>query len=71
MAEKIQIQRLATETAKDKIVELVECPKLLGELRSANKCKSCQNCRIYLENYVKCTYKDDRRRAELRPEIII
>ena len=72
MANRIEIQNVRKEghpNAKGKrsvyYVEEVACPKV-GENQPANICKRCQHCRIYLETHVKCTYADDKRRAELK-----
>ena len=77
MTERIEVQNVRKEGQPNAkgyrsvyYVEEVACPKV-GENQAAQRCKQCQHCRIYLGTHVKCTYADDKRRAELKPETIV
>lgn len=61
MTEKIQIQ--VEELDFGQIKESIKCPKH-QEIIHANKCKRCKHCRIYLGDYVKCSFNNDAKKEE-------
>ena len=68
MTERIKVHKMVKMgKTKPYTVDEVLCPKI----DQMQRCKQCQHYRIYLGTYVKCTYADDKRKAELKPETIV
>ena len=71
MTERIEVHVVKKQGPSNTyFIKDVCCPKTNGTM-PAKKCKSCQHCRIYLGTHVKCTYRDDMKRAALHPENIV
>lgn len=71
MTETIEVRKVAHQGKKYQYhIDEVQCP-MTNDSQAARRCKTCQHCRIYLGEKVKCTYADDQRRKELQIQTII
>ena len=63
MTEKLQVIHIQTDDRRNHYLEMVECPKIKDKVLS-RKCKSCKHCRIYMGDFVKCSYLSDTYKLE-------